>query len=48
MAVNCCVLPAGTEAVEGVTESEVKRAAVTVSVAGPLIVPRVAVMIAVP
>lgn len=48
MAVNCCPLPAATEAVAGVTESEVKTAAVTVNVAEPLIAPRVAVIVVVP
>jgi hypothetical protein len=42
------VYPAATEAVAGVTEIEVKTAAVTVNVAEPLIVPEVAVMVALP
>ena len=42
------VLPAAMEAVTGVTESEVKTAAVTVNVAEPLTTPDRAVMVAVP
>jgi hypothetical protein len=45
---NCCVLPAATDAVAGVTEIEVNTAAVTVNVAEPLMVPEVAVITAVP
>jgi hypothetical protein len=41
-------VPAATEAVAGVTEIEVKTAGITVNVAAPLIVPAVAVMVAVP
>lgn len=48
VAVNCSVYPAATEAVVGLTEIEVNTAAVTVSAAEPLIVPEVAVMVAVP
>ena len=48
VAVNCWVLPAATEALAGVTESEVKTAAVTVSVAEPVIAPDLAVMVVVP
>jgi hypothetical protein len=48
VAVNCALLPADTEAVAGVTESEVSTAAVTVNVAEPLIAPMVAVIVAVP
>lgn len=48
MAVNFCVSPAATDAVAGATEIEVNTAAVTVSVAEPLIVPDVAVMVVVP
>jgi hypothetical protein len=48
VAVNCCVYPAATEAVPGVTEIEVSTGAVTVNVADPLIVPDVALMVAVP
>jgi hypothetical protein len=48
VALYCCVLPAATEALEGVTEIEVKTAAVTVSVADPLILPNVAVIVDVP
>jgi hypothetical protein len=45
---NCCVLPAATDAVVGATEIEVNTAAVTVNVAEPLIIPEVAVTVAVP
>jgi hypothetical protein len=48
VAVNCCVLPAATDAVVGLTEIEVSIGAVTVKLAEPLIVPEVAVMVAVP
>jgi len=48
VAVNCWLFPAATEAVAGVTEIDVKTAAVTVNAAEPLIVPDVAVMVAVP
>ena len=48
MAVNCCVWPAATEAVVGVTAIEVNTAAVTVNVADPLIAPAVAVIVAEP
>jgi len=46
--VNCSVWPAATEAVDGVTAIEVSTAAVTVSVADPLIVPDWAAIVAVP
>jgi hypothetical protein len=42
------VYPAATDALVGVTEIEVNTAAVTVKVAEPLIVPDLAVMVAVP
>jgi hypothetical protein len=42
------VLPAATDAVAGVTAIEVNTAAVTVNVAEPLIVPDLAVMVALP
>jgi hypothetical protein len=48
VAVNCWPLPAATVAVAGVTEIDVNSAAVTVNVAEPLIVPDLAVMVAVP
>lgn len=48
VAVNCCVLPAATDGAAGVTAIEVKTAAVTVSEAVPLILPEVAVIVAVP
>jgi hypothetical protein len=46
--VNCSVFPAATEAVAGVTAIEVNTAAVTVSVAEPLMVPDLAVMVVLP
>jgi len=48
VAVNCCVYPAATDAVPGVTAMEANTTAVTVSVAVPVIVPDVAVIVAVP
>jgi hypothetical protein len=48
IAVNCCVYPAATDAVPGVTAIEAKTAAVTVNVAELWIVPEVAVIVAVP
>lgn len=45
---NCSVRPAATDAVAGVTEIDVSVAAVTVSVAAPLIFDDVAVMVAAP
>ncbi len=48
VAVNCWVEPAPIEAVPGVTAMELNTAAVTVNVADPLIVPDVAVIVAVP
>jgi len=48
VAANCWILPAATEAVAGVTEIDVKTAAVTVNVVEPPIFPEVAVMVAVP
>ncbi len=41
-------MPAATDALGGVTESEVKTAAVTVKVAEPAIEPDLAVMVVVP
>jgi hypothetical protein len=46
--VNFCVFPAATDPVAGVTESDVKMAALTVKVAEPLKFPEVAVIVAVP
>jgi hypothetical protein len=46
--VNCSLCPAATEAVVGVTEIEVNTGAVTVRFAAPLIVPDLAVMVALP
>jgi hypothetical protein len=46
--VNCCVWPAAADVFVGVTAIEVNTAAVTVNVADPVIVPEVAVMVAVP
>jgi hypothetical protein len=48
VAVNCCVLPAATDAVPGVTAMDFKTAAVTVSAVEPLIVPDLAVMVPLP
>jgi hypothetical protein len=48
VAANCCDCPAATVAMLGVTEMEVSTAAVTVSVAEPLIVPELAVIVADP
>ena len=48
VAVNCCILPAATEGVAGVTCIDCSVVAVTVSVVLPLIAPEVAVMIVVP
>ena len=45
---NCCVLPAATDAVAGVTAIEVNTAAVTVRLAVFFTVPGLAVMVAVP
>ena len=42
------MLPTATDAIAGVTEIEVSTGAVTVNVAEPLIVPEVAVIVAVP
>jgi hypothetical protein len=48
VAVNCCVWPAATEAVAGVTAIEVNAGGVTVKVVEPLMVPDLAVIVAVP
>jgi hypothetical protein len=48
VAVNCWVVPLAIDAVLGVTAIEVSTGAVTVNVADPLIVPDVAVMVALP
>lgn len=48
VAMNCWVLPAGTDAVPGVTDREVKIAGVTVKVAEALTVPELAVIVAIP
>jgi len=48
VAVNCCVYPAATDAVPGVTAIEANTGAVTVSVVEPVIVPDVAVIVAAP
>jgi hypothetical protein len=48
VAVNCCVYPAATDAVPGVTATEANTGAVTVSVAEPWIVPEVAAIVVVP
>jgi len=46
--VNCWVIPAETEPVDGATVIEANTGAVTISVAEPLTVPVVAVMVDVP
>jgi len=48
VAVNCCVYPAATDAVPGLTTIEANTAAVTVNVAEPVTVPEVAVIIVLP
>jgi hypothetical protein len=48
VAINCCVYPAATDVVLGVTEIEINTGAVTVNVAELLMVPEVAVIVAVP
>jgi len=48
VAVYCCVVPSGIVAFPGVTAREVNTGGVTVSIADPLIVPEVAVIVAVP
>jgi hypothetical protein len=48
VAVNCWLFPAAIDALPGVTEREVKTGDVTVNVAEPLILPEVAVIVAVP
>jgi hypothetical protein len=48
VAVNCCVVPSAIEALAGLIEIDVRTAGVTVNVAEPLIVPDVAVIIALP
>ena len=49
MAVNCCVVPCGQLAIVfGVMEMDFRIAAVTLTVAFPLTVPRVAVTVALP
>jgi hypothetical protein len=46
--VNCWVKPAATEAVAGVTAIEVRPGGITVNVAVPLMLPDLAVIVAVP
>jgi hypothetical protein len=46
--VNCCVLPAAIETLPGVTEIEASATAVTVNVAEPWSVPKLAVIVVVP
>ena len=48
VAVNCCVYPAATDAVPGVTAIEANTGAVTVNVVEPWIVPEVAVIVVAP
>jgi len=48
VAVNCCVYPAATDAVPGLTTIEANTGDVTANVAEPVIVPEVAVIIVLP
>jgi len=48
VALNCCVAPAETDGLEGVTAMETSVGAVTVRRVDPLIVPDVAVIVEVP
>ena len=48
IAVNCCVYPAATDAVPGVTAIEANTGAVTVNVVEPWIVPEAAVIVVAP
>jgi hypothetical protein len=48
VAVNCWVKPAATEVAAGVTEIDASRGGATVKVAEPLMMPEVALMVAVP
>ena len=48
MAVNCCVVPAETDGLAGVTAMETRVGAVTVKTVDPVIVPEVAVIVEVP
>ena len=48
MAVNCCMPPAATDGLEGVTAMDVRVGAVTIKSAEPLIVPEVAVIVELP
>jgi len=48
VAVNCCVSPSGSTGIAGVTAIDTSAAAVTVTVADPVIVPDVAEIVAVP
>ena len=45
---NCCVAPAETDGLAGVTAMDTRVAAVTVNTVDPLIVPEVAVIVEVP
>jgi len=45
VAVNCCEIPAATDAVAGVTAIDVNTAAVTAKVAEPMTVPDLAVIV---
>ena len=48
MAVNCCVDPAETDGLAGVTAMETRVGAVTVKTVEPLIAPEVAVIVELP
>ena len=48
VAANCCVIPKGRAGIAGVTAIETNVAVVTVTVADPLMVPEVAVMLVLP
>jgi hypothetical protein len=48
VAANCWVVPAATDATDGVTEIDVRTAAFTFNVAEPLIAPDVAAIVALP
>src|SRR5437763_9831452 len=48
MAVNCCCVPKGIEAADGVNAMEARAAGVTVTAAEPVIPPNVAEIVALP
>ena len=45
---NCCVVPSGTEALDGLTDNETNAGGPTVKLLEPLMVPDVAMMFVVP